>query len=318
MKVQKYKATLHRRSLDADPLLPLIGNSTCISELRNKLKKYAQCDAEVLIQGETGVGKGMCARIIHELSSRHIYPFVEVNCGAIPSGLIASELFGHEKGAFTGAISDRIGFIQKANKGTLFLDEIGDMPPDLQIHLLHFLESKQIHKVGADKIIDVDCRVIAASHVDLKSEVIQGGFREDLFYRLNILPLTIPPLRKRGEDTVILSERFLEELSNGKVQSMSPEVKKKLLKHKWPGNVRELRNVIQRAIVMCEDNTLHIADLGLDNNERQLLPSVEQIDLDYLLKAIEDNKHNMSAAARNLGISRTTLYRLIKKYNLPI
>lgn len=318
MKEQKCEATLHRRSLDADPLLPLIGTSTCINELRNKIKKYAQCDAEVLIQGETGVGKGMCARIIHELSSRHTAPFVEVNCGAIPSGLIASELFGHEKGAFTGAISDRIGFIQKANKGTLFLDEIGDMPPDLQIHLLHFLESKQIHKVGADKIIDVDCRVIAASHVDLKSEVIQGGFREDLFYRLNILPLTIPPLRKRGQDTLMLSEHFLEMLSNGKVQSMSSGVQKKLLKHKWPGNVRELRNVIQRAIVMCEGNTLHIADLGLDSSERQLLPSVEQIDLDYLLKAIEDNKHNMSAAARHLGISRTTLYRLIKKYNLPI
>ncbi|ELI5389824.1 sigma-54-dependent Fis family transcriptional regulator [Vibrio parahaemolyticus] len=299
-------------------LYPLIGNSACIHELRNAIKKYAQCDAEVLIQGETGVGKGLCARLIHQLSSRHSSPFVEVNCGAIPSGLIASELFGHEKGAFTGAISDRIGFIQKAHKGTLFLDEIGDMPSDLQIHLLHFLESKQIHKVGADKFIDVDCRVIAASHVDLKSEVVQGEFREDLFYRLNILPLTIPPLRKRGKDILMLSEHFLTDLSHGQVHNMSEEVKAKLLKHRWPGNVRELRNVIQRAIVMCEDNTLLVADLGLENSERQLLPSVDQIDLDYLLQAIEENKHNMSAAARHLGISRTTLYRLIKKYNINI
>ncbi len=299
-------------------LYPLIGNSACIHELRNAIKKYAQCDAEVLIQGETGVGKGLCARLIHQLSSRCSSPFVEVNCGAIPSGLIASELFGHEKGAFTGAISDRIGFIQKAHKGTLFLDEIGDMPSDLQIHLLHFLESKQIHKVGADKFIDVDCRVIAASHVDLKSEVVQGEFREDLFYRLNILPLTIPPLRKRGKDILMLSEHFLTDLSHGQVHNMSEEVKAKLLKHRWPGNVRELRNVIQRAIVMCEDNTLLVADLGLENSERQLLPSVDQIDLDYLLQAIEENKHNMSAAARHLGISRTTLYRLIKKYNINI
>ncbi|MFW1583128.1 sigma-54 interaction domain-containing protein [Vibrio parahaemolyticus] len=299
-------------------LYPLIGNSACIHELRNAIKKYAQCDAEVLIQGETGVGKGLCARLIHQLSSRRSSPFVEVNCGAIPSGLIASELFGHEKGAFTGAISDRIGFIQKAHKGTLFLDEIGDMPSDLQIHLLHFLESKQIHKVGADKFIDVDCRVIAASHVDLKSEVVQGEFREDLFYRLNILPLTIPPLRKRGKDILMLSEHFLTDLSHGQVHNMSEEVKTKLLKHRWPGNVRELRNVIQRAIVMCEDNTLLVADLGLENSERQLLPSVDQIDLDYLLQAIEENKHNMSAAARHLGISRTTLYRLIKKYNINI
>ncbi|HAV1497061.1 TPA: sigma-54-dependent Fis family transcriptional regulator [Vibrio parahaemolyticus] len=299
-------------------LYPLIGNSACIHELRNAIKKYAQCDAEVLIQGETGVGKGLCARLIHQLSSRRSSPFVEVNCGAIPSGLIASELFGHEKGAFTGAISDRIGFIQKEHKGTLFLDEIGDMPSDLQIHLLHFLESKQIHKVGADKFIDVDCRVIAASHVDLKSEVVQGEFREDLFYRLNILPLTIPPLRKRGKDILMLSEHFLTDLSHGQVHNMSEEVKAKLLKHRWPGNVRELRNVIQRAIVMCEDNTLLVADLGLENSERQLLPSVDQIDLDYLLQAIEENKHNMSAAARHLGISRTTLYRLIKKYNINI
>lgn len=302
---------------DAD-LYPLIGNSACIQELRNAIKKYARCDAEVLIQGETGVGKGLCARLIHQLSKRRLYPFIEVNCGAIPSGLIASELFGHEKGSFTGAISDRIGFIQKAHKGTLFLDEIGDMPPDLQIHLLHFLESKQIHKVGADKFIDVDCRVIAASHVDLKSEVVQGEFREDLFYRLNILPLTIPPLRKRGQDILMLSEHFLRNLSGGQVNNMSEEVKEMLLKHRWPGNVRELRNIIQRAIVMCENNTLLVDDLGLDCNERQLLPSADQIDLDYLLQAIEENKHNMSAAARDLGISRTTLYRLIKKYNLSV
>ncbi|AXT70515.1 sigma-54 interaction domain-containing protein [Vibrio natriegens] len=302
---------------DAD-LYPLIGNSACIQELRNAIKKYARCDAEVLIQGETGVGKGLCARLIHQLSRRRDWPFIEVNCGAIPSGLIASELFGHEKGAFTGAIADRIGFIQKAHKGTLFLDEIGDMPPDLQIHLLHFLESKQIHKVGADKFIDVDCRVIAASHVDLKSEVVQGEFREDLFYRLNILPLTIPPLRKRGRDILMLSEHFLNSLSNGQVNKMSADVEEMLLKHRWPGNVRELRNVIQRAIIMCDDNTLLVEDLGLDCNERQLLPSVDQIDLDYLLQAIEENKHNMSAAARDLGISRTTLYRLIKKYNLSV
>ncbi|MGR5320825.1 sigma-54 interaction domain-containing protein [Vibrio sp. DNB22_19_1] len=317
MKLHKSRTKIITQNIDANPFT-LIGNSACINELSNILRKYAQCDAEVLIQGETGVGKGLCARIIHQLSSRHSSPFVEVNCGAIPSGLIASELFGHEKGAFTGAISEHVGYIQMAHKGTLFLDEIGDMPPQLQIHLLHFLENKLIHKVGADKNIHVDCRVIVASHVDLKNEVVQGQFREDLFYRLNILPLTIPPLRERGNDILILAEYFLKDLSKGQINNMSNEVKAKLQKHRWPGNVRELRNVIQRAIVMCEDNTLLVTDLGLDSCERQLLPSVEQVDLEYLLHVIEENKHNISAAARDLGISRTTLYRLIKKYNLNV
>ena len=298
-------------------LCPLIGESMCLKDLRCKLKKYAQCDAEVLIQGETGVGKGLCARIIHQQSSRKNAPFIEVNCGAIPSGLIASELFGHEKGAFTGAISDRVGFIQRANRGTLFLDEIGDMPADLQVHLLHFLESKQIQRVGADKTIDVDCRIIAASHVDLKADVVQGNFREDLFYRLNILPLKIPPLRDRGNDILILSDYFLQELSNGKV-IISKDAQETLLAHSWPGNVRELHNVIQRAVVMCEKDIITPADLGIDTLERHSNPPTDQVDLDYLLQAIEDNKHNMSAAARQLGISRTTLYRLIKKYNLDI
>ncbi len=298
-------------------LCPLIGESMCLKDLRCKLKKYAQCDAEVLLQGETGVGKGLCARIIHQQSSRKNAPFIEVNCGAIPSGLIASELFGHEKGAFTGAISDRVGFIQRANRGTLFLDEIGDMPADLQVHLLHFLESKQIQRVGADKTIDVDCRIIAASHVDLKADVVQGNFREDLFYRLNILPLKIPPLRDRGNDILILSDYFLQELSNGKV-AISKDAQETLLTHSWPGNVRELHNVIQRAVVMCEKATITPADLGIDTLERHSNPRTDQVDLDYLLQAIEDNKHNMSAAARQLGISRTTLYRLIKKYNLDI
>ena len=298
-------------------LCPLIGESMCLKDLRCKLKKYAQCDAEVLIQGETGVGKGLCARIIHQQSSRKNAPFIEVNCGAIPSGLIASELFGHEKGAFTGAISDRVGFIQRANRGTLFLDEIGDMPADLQVHLLHFLESKQIQRVGADKTIDVDCRIIAASHVDLKADVVQGNFREDLFYRLNILPLKIPPLRDRGNDILILSDYFLQELSNGKVV-ISKDAQETLLAHSWPGNVRELHNVIQRAVVMCEKDIITPADLGIDTLERHSNPPTDQVDLDYLLQAIEDNKHNMSAAARQLGISRTTLYRLIKKYNLDI
>ncbi|CAE6904794.1 sigma-54 interaction domain-containing protein [Vibrio alginolyticus] len=302
---------------DAD-IHSLIGNTECIQKLRKVIRKYAQCDAEVLIQGETGVGKGLCARLIHQFSTRRLKPFIEVNCGAIPSGLVATELFGHEKGAFTGAISDRIGFIQKADKGTLFLDEIGDMPPELQTHLLHFLESKEISKVGAAKKINVDCRVIAASNVNLLSEVVHGDFREDLFYRLNILPLSIPPLRERGLDILMLAEHFLRNLSGGPLNTMSPEVEAILLKHQWPGNVRELRNVIQRAIVLCEDRTLLAENLGLENIESTSPSPRKQIDLNYLLQAIERNKHNMTATARSLGISRTTLYRLIKKHNLSV
>ncbi|WP_428773423.1 sigma-54 interaction domain-containing protein [Vibrio sp.] len=306
-------------TLFPDDFYPLIGDSGCIEELKTRLQKYAQCDAEVLIQGETGVGKGLCARQIHQMSSRRARPFIEVNCGAIPSGLIASELFGHEKGAFTGAITDHIGFIQRADGGTLFLDEIGDMPPDLQIHLLHFLENKVIQKLGGEHSIAIDCRVIAASHVELKQEVMQGKFREDLYYRLNILPLTVPPLRKRNADVILLANFFLDKMAkDGQKGRLSKYAKQALLKHAWPGNVRELRNVIQRALVMCDNNLLHQSDLGLETVDRQLLPASDQIDLDYLLQAIENNNHNMSAAARQLGISRTTLYRLIKKYNLQL
>lgn len=317
MKIRK--VGVKQTTADQHPQLQLlIGESSCINELRTNIAKYAKSDAEVLIHGETGVGKGLCAHIIHELSSRHEHPFVSVNCGAIPSGLVASELFGHTKGAFTGAIHDRTGFVERANKGTLFLDEIGDMPPDSQIHLLHFLESKQIQKLGGDKCLNVDCRIIAASHVDLKSEVVRGNFREDLFYRLNILPLSVPPVRRRGHDILLLAQHFLNQLQNGEEFEISKKAEDKLMAHSWPGNVRELRNVIQRAIVMSEDGTILEADLGLNSKDREILPNSEQIDLEFLLQAIEDNKHNMSAAARQLGISRTTLYRLIKKYNLHV
>lgn len=317
MKIRK--VGVKQTTADQHPQLQLlIGESSCINELRTNIAKYAKSDAEVLIHGETGVGKGLCAHIIHELSSRHEHPFVSVNCGAIPSGLVASELFGHTKGAFTGAIHDRTGFVERANKGTLFLDEIGDMPPDSQIHLLHFLESKHIQKLGGDKCLNVDCRIIAASHVDLKSEVVRGNFREDLFYRLNILPLSVPPVRRRGHDILLLAQHFLNQLQNGEEFEISKKAEDKLMAHSWPGNVRELRNVIQRAIVMSEDGTILEADLGLNSKDREILPNSEQIDLEFLLQAIEDNKHNMSAAARQLGISRTTLYRLIKKYNLHV
>lgn len=301
-----------------NPESGLMGTSPCISEIRKKIAKYASCDAEVLIQGETGVGKGLCARLIHQLSERRSHPFIEVNCGAIAGGLIASELFGHQKGAFTGAISDHIGYIQRANNGTLFLDEIGDMPADLQIHLLHFLESKRMQKLGSDQSVNVNCRVIAASHVDLKQEIVQGSFREDLYYRLNILPLYISPLRERKADIACYAEFFLAQFSAGNNHTLTQKVLEYLNRHSWPGNVRELRNVIQRAVVMCGNNRITIDDLGLDIVDRQMLVVSDNIDLDYLLQVITDHRHNMSAAARHLGISRTTLYRLIKKYNLQL
>ncbi|WGY47239.1 sigma-54 dependent transcriptional regulator [Vibrio sp. ABG19] len=296
--------------------LELIGSSSSMADIRNKISKYAASDAEVLIQGETGVGKGLCAKLIHSLSARAQYPYIEVNCGSIASGLIASELFGHQKGAFTGAIADHIGYIQRSNHGTLFLDEIGDMPSDLQIHLLHFIESKKMQRLGSDSSVSVDCRIIAASHVDLKHDVIQGGFREDLYYRLNILPLYIPALRERKADIPDYAQYFLNVLSDGKKKHLSKAVVAYLTRHSWPGNVRELRNVIQRAIIMCGDKNITIADLGLEIADRQMLPASDTIDSDYLLQVISDHKHNMSAAARYMGISRTTLYRLLKKYNL--
>ncbi|MGF1910646.1 sigma-54 dependent transcriptional regulator [Vibrio kasasachensis] len=304
----------HARNPMTDKLL--IGNSPQIKSVLVLLEKYAMSDAEVLIQGETGSGKGICARLIHQLSSRKHHPFIEVNCGAVPSGLIASELFGHKRGAFTGALFNHAGFIKRAERGTLFLDEVSDMPPDLQVSLLHFLDQKKILSLGSDTETDVDSRIIAASHIDLIQQVESGKFREDLYYRLNILPLNVPPLRDRDGDILQLANFFLTQIHASQTHKFSPQAEARLLGYHWPGNVRELKNVLTRAVVLCEKNLISDEDLGLPEQNNRI-PTCS-LSKSIVENAIEKSHHNMSAVARQLNISRTTLYRLMKKYQIPL
>ncbi|GMQ48338.1 sigma-54 interaction domain-containing protein [Vibrio sp. 10N] len=299
----------------------LSGVSKAIDITNKRISKYAASDSEILIQGETGVGKSRCAKLIHELSKRHQGPFVEINCGSIPRPLIESELFGHEKGAFTGAVKKHVGFIKRAHKGTLFLDEIGDMPLEVQGHLLHFLESKEVHSLGSDSNCSVDCRVVAATNEPIDALIARGDFRQDLFYRLNVLPLSIPPLRERADDILELANDFLskEMAALGRSDIRLSESSYTVLKHHlWPGNIRELKNVIRRAVVLVQGNIIEPDALGLDaicsfqalGHNRLCSKDLEQV--------IREHKFNMTAAARYLNISRPTLYRLIKKHNLDL
>lgn len=293
----------------------LIGSSPAVKDLQRQIEKYARSDAEILIQGETGSGKGLCAELVHFYSSRRHQPFIEINCGAIPHGLIASELFGHKKGAFTGAMYNHAGFIQRADGGTLFLDEVADMPAELQVALLRFLDRKKIQSLGADCEIVIDTRVIAASHIDLPAEVERGNFREDLYYRLNILPLNVPPLRSRQQDVLDLAEYFLSQIDDSTPHRLSAKAKSQLLYHHWPGNVRELKNALLRALVMSDGKTIDQEHLSLCNGQSfiQSTSTYNKSDIEQLLVR---NQHNISASARQLGISRTTLYKLLKKYRL--
>ncbi|MBY6196213.1 sigma-54 interaction domain-containing protein [Vibrio hangzhouensis] len=299
----------------------LTGVSKAIEFTNKRISQYAASDSEILIQGETGVGKSRCARLIHDTSKRCKGPFVELNCGSIPRGLVESELFGHEKGAFTGAIKNHIGFIRRANKGTLFLDEIGDMPVEVQGHLLHFLETKQINSVGSDSTDTIDCRVIAATNEPIDLLIEHDDFRQDLFYRLNVLPLSLPSLRERPEDIQILADIFLlqEMTSVGRSgMKLSTNSYTVLRHHSWPGNIRELKNVIKRSVVLSQDSLIEPEALGLDVELPFRPIDLKNIRSEFIEQVIRSHKFNMTAAARYLKISRPTLYRLVKKHNIEL
>ena len=299
----------------------LLGKTKTISRLKSTLKKIAAFDTTVLINGETGTGKGLCARWIHEQSTRKNGPFITVNCGALPTNLIHSELFGYDKGAFTGAGRTYIGRIERAHKGTLFLDEIGDLSLESQIHLLHFLDDHTIERLGGNQRRTIDCRILFATHVDLQAAVEKGSFREDLYHRLNILHVRIPSLRDYKGDIELLSKAFIKSYSPGNTpMALAPSALEAMLDYDWPGNVRELRNCIQRAIIMASSNIITEQDLGLKQNSPAILCNHVQnnIDVNNLVKLINRNNYNISASARELNISRTTLYRLIKKYNIDL
>jgi two-component system NtrC family response regulator len=303
----------------------MVGTSKPMKDIFRFIERVAVSDISVLICGESGTGKEVVAQAIHLQSPRKNNPFGVVNCGAIPENLLESELFGHEKGAFTGAHAQKRGKFELAHTGTLFLDEIGELAPPLQVKLLRFLQDRKIERVGGTTPIDVDVRIIAATNRDLKRDMENHVFREDLYYRLKVVPLDMPPLRDRKDDIVPLAKHFLIKFCKEHRKppmTLSTEAEGALLMHPWPGNVRELENLISRAVVLSPRSVLKPSDLGfaLDQipTDVNLKFAKKAIEMDFVKKALSRNHGVVSRAARELGISRVNLYELIEKYNLRL
>jgi two-component system, NtrC family, response regulator len=303
----------------------MVGTSKSMKDIFRFIERVAVSDISVLICGESGTGKEMVAHAIHLQSQRKNNSFVVVNCGAIPENLLESELFGHEKGSFTGAHAQKRGKFELAHTGTLFLDEIGELAAPLQVKLLRFLQDRKIERVGGTQPIDIDVRIIAATNRDLKKDMENHVFREDLYYRLKVVPLDMPPLRERKEDIIPLAQHFLKKFSKEHRKSpvtLSPEAEGALLMHPWPGNVRELENLISRSVVLSPRSVLKPSDLGfaLDQipTDVNLKFAKKAIEMDFVKKALSRNGGIVSRAARELGISRVNLYELIEKYNIRL
>jgi len=318
------KNILHQR--DKNPLDGFIANCQKMIDVTNIIKKIAPLDCNVLIEGETGTGKEMVARAIHKLSKRSKGPFISINCGGFSEELITNELFGHEKEAFTGAHSRRIGLIEAAQKGTLFLDEIGEMPPSLQVKLLKVIEEKRIYRLGSNTPIDLDIRIIAATNRDLKTLVKEKLFREDLYFRLNVVNVRLPKLKERPEDIPVLISHFISKYNkqfDKQIKGISNKAASLLLKYDFPGNVRELENIIQRAVALCDGQEIKpehlpsdITNLNFTNVSTKLLMSLEEIEKNHIKRVLEFTGYDKKATAAILKIPRTTLWRKMKKYNL--
>ncbi len=299
----------------------LIGRSPFMQELIQTIKRVGPSDVPVLITGESGTGKELVARAIHRRSMRREQPFVAINCGAIPETLLESELFGHEKGAFTGAVQQQKGRIEYAQGGTLFLDEIGDIPLALQVKLLRFLQDHQIQRLGGKEPIVINARVIAATNVDLRQAIDQGRFREDLYYRLCVITISMVPLRDRPGDIPLLAQAFLRRLAaehRKPLVGFTTEAMRLLTSYQWPGNVRELENRIKRAVVMAEGRyiTPSLLDLALADRTLNLRELRENQERDLVRLALEKANGNVSRAAAELGVSRPTFYQLLERYGL--
>jgi two-component system nitrogen regulation response regulator NtrX len=312
--------------------LRLVGDSPAMKTLRTQIETAARSSSKVLITGESGSGKELVARLLHALSPRAALPFVEVNCAAIPQELIESELFGHEKGSFTGAQDMKKGKFELAHTGSIFLDEVGDMAPNTQAKVLRALETQEFQRVGGTKTMRVDVRMIAATNKDLAREVKKGAFREDLYYRLNVIPVEVPPLRSHREDIPGLTEFFLREFAAeyGRApKRLSKEAMKRLLEHTWPGNVRELRNAVERLVIMSPSDTIEEKDaffLALEQTKtyedyftRQSLKDArDAFEKDFLLRKLVENNWNVTRTAELLGIERSNLHRKIKSYGIDV
>ncbi len=310
----------------------LIGQHPLIQKIHTLIRKVAATDATILVMGESGTGKELVARALHALSPRGDRPFIPVNCGAIPAELLESEIFGHERGAFTGAIGTRAGMFQLANGGTIFLDEVSEMSPNLQVKLLRVLQDHEVRPVGADRAAKVDVRVVAATNRDLHHEVERGTFREDLFYRLQVIPIMMPPLRERRSDIPLLVEHFLEKHNrkrpNRPVQ-ITDESMVHVWEYDWPGNVRELENLIERLVILSEDGFIRVENLPsnirsfisekripkptLSENGLDLNSAVEEFENRLIGEALRRTKGNKQAAARLLGLKRTTLVAKLRR-----
>ena len=313
----------------------IVGTSPAIQEIYELIDKVADTDGTILITGPSGTGKELIARAIHYGSSRSEKPLVVINCGAIPEELLESEIFGHEKGAFTGAHKSRMGRFEMASGGTIFLDEIGEMSPALQVKLLRVLQEQTFERVGGMKTIHVDVRIIAATNQNLVDAINKGSFREDLYYRLNVIPIKVPPLKQRKTDIPLLIDHFRQKFSNGNRQSLkgiSSRAMEALMQYDWPGNVRELENLVKRFSILCANKRVDIDDLpetiqaGLKDHEPvrpiildrdiSLTDAVKQYEKDLILQALENSNWVKSAAAKMLNINRTTLVEKIKKQKL--
>ena len=302
----------------------ILGRSEPMNGVFTLIRKVAASSAPVLLLGDSGTGKEMAALAIHRQGGRKGGPFVPINCNAIPENLLESELFGHEKGAFTGAHADRKGLIESASGGTLFLDEIGELPPAIQVKLLRFLQEQTFHRVGGRQQIKVDTRVIAATHADLKQRTKDGSFREDLFFRLAVVVITLPPLRERGDDVILISNVFLKRYGaqNGRNgMAFAPDALRALHKYNWPGNVRELQNRVQRAVIMADSKRITATDLELESgstgpSQLNLREARENVEREMVQLALKNNGGRITSAAADLGISRPTLYELMDKLGI--
>ncbi|MEJ2138099.1 MAG: sigma-54 dependent transcriptional regulator [Gammaproteobacteria bacterium] len=305
----------------------LIGESECMQDVRRMIAKVSRSQAPVHISGESGTGKELVARMIHELGSRQDRPFVPVNCGAIPGELMESEFFGHRKGAFTGAVSDKQGLFQAAEGGTLFLDEIADLPLPMQVKLLRVIQEKSFRPVGATGEISMDVRILSATHKNLARLVESGQFREDLYYRINVIELSVPPLRERGDDVMLLSDRILEKIATDmgiRKPVLSAEAATKLAAYQFPGNIRELENVLERAATLCENDTIAAADIHVKAEvsstgqpaNTDLGDKLQDIERETILKALAETRFNKTAAAKKLGLTLRALRYRIQKLNI--